>query len=74
MNRWLLTVCIPQGPTPIVGSLIDLAERRPVAMGGEIMIVANFAYDTEQVAEDARARIEGANLGAICFINSFHAA
>ena len=73
MTRWLLTVFVPQGPTPLVSRLIELAERRPVAMGGHDITAANFAYDSEQAAEAAKARIEAAQFGAFCFIHSFHA-
>jgi hypothetical protein len=73
MTRWLLTVFVPRGPTPLVSKLIELAERRPVAMGGDDITAANFAYDAQQDAEAARTRVEAAQLGAFCFIHSFHA-
>ena len=73
MTRWFLTVYVPQGPSPVVCQLIELAERRPVAMGGGDITVANFAYESEQEAEAARVRIEHAKLGASCFVHSFHA-
>ena len=72
MTRWLLTVSLPQGPAPLVTRLIDLAGRRPVAMGGSDITVANFTFETEQEAEAARTSIESAQLGAIYFVHSFY--
>ncbi|MGA2700191.1 MAG: hypothetical protein ABSH35_03740 [Isosphaeraceae bacterium] len=72
MTRWKLTVFVAQGSTPVVTRLIDLAERRPLMSGNE-MTEAIFAYDTEMDAQEASRRIEGAELGAICSIASFHA-
>jgi hypothetical protein len=42
-------------------------------MGGGDITVANLAYETQQDAEAARGRIDDAQLGASCFIHSFHA-
>ena len=41
MTRWNLKVFVAQGSTPVT-KLIDLAERRPLMSGNE-MIEANFA-------------------------------
>jgi hypothetical protein len=73
MSGWLLTVVVARGPAPVVTRLIDLAGRRPVAMGGDDITVANFAYGTERDAREASQQIQGAGLGASCSVASFHA-
>jgi hypothetical protein len=72
MTRWNLKVFVAQGSTSVT-KLIDLAERRPLMSDKDGMTEARFAYDTEMDAREASRRIEGAGLGAICSIASFHA-
>lgn len=73
MTRWNLKVFVAQGSTPVMTKLIDLAERRPLVSDKDGMTEARFAYDNEMDAREASRRIEGAGLGAICSIASFHA-
>jgi hypothetical protein len=63
MTRWLLTVTVPQGPTPL-GSL-----------GGDLPVAA-FAYhqEQEQEAREAAATIQESVPGARCLVSSFYVA
>ncbi len=58
MTRWLLTVCLPQDPAPLVTELIELAGRRPCKGAG-----CSVCYSSaEGSAEEDASRFE---LGAI---------